>query len=155
VASTKLKEIAPEFGPLPAEPGTYALVLSCSVRRRIRIGQLGTMQLQLGYYIYVGSALGPGGLRARIARHLRRYKRTHWHIDYLRAHARLDEVWYWCGASRREHHLARALEKTPGVSVPLPGFGASDCSCASHLHFFRRRPLPRRLGMRWHAAAFR
>jgi Uri superfamily endonuclease len=140
---------------IPAEPGTYALVLSSSVQRRIRIGQLGTMQLQPGYYIYVGSALGPGGLRARIARHLRLHKRTHWHIDYLRARARVDEVWYWCGVSCREHQLARALETAPGASVPLPGFGASDCGCTSHLYFFKRRPRPRRLGMGRHTVAFR
>ena len=51
------------------KPGTYALILSCASNARIQVGRLGTMQLQCGYYVYLGSALGPGGLRARIAHH--------------------------------------------------------------------------------------
>jgi Uri superfamily endonuclease len=27
------------------------------------------LQLQRGFYVYVGSALGPGGVRARVAHH--------------------------------------------------------------------------------------
>lgn len=50
-------------------PGTYALVLSCTSNIPIQVGRLGTMQLQHGYYVYVASALGPGGLCARIAHH--------------------------------------------------------------------------------------
>ena len=42
------------------KPGTYALILSCASNARIQIGRLGTMQLQRGYYVYLGSALGPG-----------------------------------------------------------------------------------------------
>ena len=54
---------------LEPKPGTYALILSCSTDFGIQIGRLGTMRLQPGYYVYLGSALGPGGLRARIAHH--------------------------------------------------------------------------------------
>jgi Uri superfamily endonuclease len=42
------------------KPGTYALILSCTSNARIKIGLLGAMQLQRGYYVYLGSALGPG-----------------------------------------------------------------------------------------------
>jgi len=52
---------------LEPKPGTYALILSCASNARIQVGRLGTMRLQRGYYVYLGSALGPGGLRARIA----------------------------------------------------------------------------------------
>jgi Uri superfamily endonuclease len=54
---------------LEPKPGTYALILSCSTNIRVQIGRLGTMLLQPGYYVYLGSALGSGGLRARIAHH--------------------------------------------------------------------------------------
>jgi Uri superfamily endonuclease len=27
-----------------------------------------------------------------------------------------------------------------GASVPIAGFGSSDCRCKTHLFFFRRRP---------------
>jgi Uri superfamily endonuclease len=125
---------------LPPRSGTYALVLCCRVRRRMRVGHLGMMELQPGFYVYVGSALGPGGLRARIAHHVRGARRPRWHIDYLRAHALLDQIWYCCDLSRREHQWARALEAARDGAVPLPGFGASDCHCRSHLYFFERRP---------------
>jgi len=42
------------------------------------------LDLLPGYYIYIGSAFGPGGVRARMLRHLRADKPKHWHIDYLR-----------------------------------------------------------------------
>ena len=54
-----------------AEPGTYALLLRLDKQERITVGKLGTFDFPVGYYLYVGSALGPGGLRARLARHRR------------------------------------------------------------------------------------
>ena len=50
-------------------PGTYVLVLRCSSNRTIRVGCLGSIRLRPGYYLYVGSGFGPGGLRARIDHH--------------------------------------------------------------------------------------
>jgi Uri superfamily endonuclease len=120
--------------------GTYALILSCATNARIQIGRLGTMQLQRGYYVYLGSALGPGGLRARIAHHQELSTRPHWHIDYLRAHTRLHSVWLNYDGRRREHEWAGAMQKLNGATIPLPGFGASDCTCPSHLYFFKRCP---------------
>jgi Uri superfamily endonuclease len=122
------------------KPGTYALVLSCTSNARIRVGRLGTMQLQCGYYVYVGSALGPGGLRARIAHHQEISTRPHWHIDYLRAHTRVHSVWLNYDGTRHEHEWARAVQKVEGARIPLPGFGASDCGCPSHLYCFKRCP---------------
>jgi Uri superfamily endonuclease len=122
------------------KPGTYALVLSCRTNARIQVGRLGTMQLQRGYYVYLGSALGPGGLRARIAHHQKLAARPHWHIDYLRAHTRLHSVWLSYGGIRHEHEWARAMLKVKDATIPLPGYGASDCRCPSHLYFFKCCP---------------
>ena len=120
--------------------GTYALILACVRNSRIQIGRLGRMQLQCGYYVYLGSALGPGGLRARIAHHQKLTSRPHWHIDYLRAHTRLHSVWLRYDGRRREHEWARAMQKVKDAKITFPGFGASDCSCPSHLYFFKDRP---------------
>lgn len=125
------------------DPGTYALILSSWKRTVIKIGRLGRMRLERGFYLYVGSALGPGGLHARIAHHARHSKRPHWHIDYLRCHTRLDQIWCCRGTARREHVWARAIQELQGASIPLPGFGSSDCDCASHLYFFDRPPSRR------------
>ena len=68
------------------------------------------MRLQPGYYVYLGSALGPGGLRARIAHHQKPSLRPHWHIDYLRAHTRIHGIWFSYDARRREHQWARVVQ---------------------------------------------
>jgi len=122
------------------KPGTYALILSCTSNARIQIGRLGTMKLQRGYYVYLGSALGSGGLRARIAHHQKLSPRPHWHIDYLRAHTCFHGVWFTYDAKRREHQWVRVVQVMSGAKIPLLGFGASDCDCRSHLYFFKRCP---------------
>ena len=114
---------------LPSLPGTYVLVLRFSKRLEIVAGKLGVLAVQPGFYVYVGSALGPGGLAARVGRHCRREKTRRWHDDYLRAEANLEEVWYAAGKSHRECQWASAFRTLPGASVPLTGFGASDCGC--------------------------
>ena len=125
---------------LEPKPGTYALILSCSTDFGIQIGRLGTMRLQPGYYVYLGSALGLGGLRARIAHHQKPSLRPHWHIDYLRAHTQIHCIWFSYDARRREHQWARVVQTMSGAKIPLRGFGASDCDCRSHLYFFKRCP---------------
>ena len=122
------------------KPGTYALILSCASNARIQIGRLGTMQLQRGYYVYLGSALGPGGLRARIAHHQKLSTQPHWHIDYLRAQTQIHCVWFSYDPRRREHQWARVMLTVSGAKIPLLGFGASDCDCRSHLYFFKCCP---------------
>jgi Uri superfamily endonuclease len=122
------------------KPGTYALILSCGTNAPIQIGRLGTMQLQRGYYIYLGSALRPGGLRARIAHHQRLSTRPHWHTDYLRAHTWFPSVWLSYDGKRNEHEWARAMQTVKDATIRFPGFGASDCSCLSHLYFFKCCP---------------
>jgi Uri superfamily endonuclease len=121
-------------------PGTYALVFRAKRKKRLIIGKLGILKLQPGYYVYVGSAFGPGGLKARIGHHRKSSGRRHWHVDYLSEHLAPDEVWYTNDPTHREHHWSEVLSHTAGASIPLPGFGSSDCRCISHLYFFSSRP---------------
>ena len=123
-----------------ALPGTYALILQADHRRVVRIGRLGQLAVEPGCYVYVGSALGPGGVRARVGHHTRLATRPHWHIDYLRRAAALRHVWYSYDSVRREHAWADIFAHMRGASIPLPGFGASDCACLTHLYFFSRQP---------------
>ncbi len=128
---------------LPPEPGSYALVLNCPRTCAVTVGRLGRCRFPGGYYVYVGSALGPGGLRARILHHLVVVPKPWWHLDYLRAHMIVVEVWYRISRMRREDRWASVLQKAADGS--LAGFGASDCRCPSHLFYFVRRPSLRRL----------
>lgn len=115
------------------DPGTYVLVLELREEESLEIGGLGEHRFRPGRYLYVGSAFGPGGVAGRLRHHVRRTSRPHWHIDYLRARARLSEVWFRHDVAPREHDWAAALGGVPGASEPVEGFGASDCGCSSHL----------------------
>jgi Uri superfamily endonuclease len=128
---------------IPSDPGTYALVLACSKTGALRIGKLGTLVLQPGFCLYVGSAFGPGGLAARIRHHTQIAARPHWHVDYLRAACDLIEVWYTTATKRQEHSWAMALARLPGSEVPMQGFGSSDCRCEAHLFWFQKPPSDR------------
>jgi Uri superfamily endonuclease len=129
-----------EHACLPSLPGTYVLVLATSAYREVAIGRLGVLAVQPGFYVYVGSAIGSGGLAARVSRHCRYEKRLRWHVDYLRCVSQIDEVWYATGKVHRECRWAKELCSLPGASVPLARFGASDCRCRSHLLFFTIQP---------------
>ena len=125
---------------MTALPGTYVLVLECQQLRTVRIGRLGGLELQRGFYVYVGSAFGPGGLAARIQHHRQVASRPHWHIDYLRPACDLVAVWFTAHSARQEHAWAKAVARLPGAGVPLPGFGSSDCDCETHLVHFDGMP---------------
>lgn len=123
-----------------AEPGTYILLMRAPADREVRIGELGVLTLSDGWLTYVGSALGPGGLRARVGRHLSGGGSLHWHVDYLLRDTSVAEVWWRRGKERCEEAWASALRGAPGASLPLRGFGASDCGCPGHLIGFPDRP---------------
>ena len=122
-----------------ANPGTYALVLQTDKSTAVQVGRWGILNTQPGYYIYVGSAFGPGGVQARVSRHCRGSKSKHWHIDYLREFASLLSVWYCHQRIHLEHRWAKALMNWEDTES-IKGFGCSDCSCKAHLFFARTEP---------------
>lgn len=116
--------------------GTYVLALCLGRRESITVGRLGEIEFPAGWYLYTGSALGPGGLRARLARHQRHKatgKRLHWHIDYLRERSSWGGAWICASERRLECTWAGLLRRLPGAEIVAWGFGASDCRCAAHL----------------------
>jgi len=123
-------------------PGTYALLIELKRPRYIVIGRRGRRYFPAGFYVYAGSALGPGGLAARLARHLRQAKAWHWHIDYLLSaqEAHVTRIWIHTGRRRLECKWASRFVQLPGAALPVPRFGASDCRCLSHLIWFAQRP---------------
>lgn len=127
-------------GTLEPRKGTYLLWLHLQAPRRLRIGRLAEHGFEAGFYAYVGSAMGPGGVRARLGRHLGGGRRPRWHIDYLRAVAEVDGAWFVYGEICYEHLWATVLRNIKGSNIPLPGFGSSDCPCNTHLFLFQRKP---------------
>lgn len=126
-------------------PGTYALVLHSESNDEIQVGRWGRLQMCPGYYIYIGSAFGPGGVAARVGRHLRRDKTKRWHIDYLRAYSTPSCVWCSYAPDRIEHSWAQALAARSDKEG-IAGFGCSDCSCPTHLFYAAEKPNLAALG---------
>ena len=122
-----------------SKSGTYALVMQSETSTSARIWRWGYLNVRPGYYIYVGSALGPGGVLARVSRHRRDLKSKHWHIDYLREFTLVVSVWYRYSPILLEHRWAEAVAKLSDTE-PVKGFGCSDCTCQSHLFFSVSEP---------------
>ena len=126
--------------------GTYVLILYLKRNRRIRVGRRRDSSHALflaGYYPYVGSAYGPGGLRSRINRHMIKDKKAVWHIDYLREEAIPVEVWVSGQGNRPEKTWADALIIMKG-SQPVDKFGnTDDRESRTHLCYFEKQPLIR------------
>ena len=118
------------------DTGAYVLLLRLAEMRTLRVGKLGRIDLQPGWYAYVGSAMQH--LSARIARHLRKRKRFHWHVDFLRDAALECRALPLRSSHRRECELAEALSSC--LEPVAPGFGCSDCRCRTHLFFSPTSP---------------
>jgi Uri superfamily endonuclease len=118
---------------LPALPGAYLLLFDLTAPLALGpVGRLGEVCLPPALYAYAGSAKGPGGLAARISRHIVAAKRTHWHIDRLTCKAAPQTVFVWLDGD--ECALVRRLESDARARIPVAGFGSSDCrACAAHL----------------------
>jgi len=106
------------------------------------IGRLGRCGFRKGYYVYCGSAMN--GLAARIARHQRRVKKLHWHVDHLLAlpASTLVAAIPYPSERREECRLNQSIQRRPGAVAPIRGFGSSDCvhGCPAHLTYFVRKP---------------
>lgn len=115
---------------LPALPGAY--LLACETTQPVRLPPRFGGVLPAGCYVYAGSARGPGGIRARGGRHLRRGKAVRWHIDWITECADTIRVLAVVGGD--ECALAQAVAAIAGATVPVAGFGSSDCRrCPAHL----------------------
>ncbi len=97
-----------------SDKGTYAVIFQCLSKARQQVGQLGVVSLREGYYVYVGSAFGPGGVKARVSHHYRHTINPNWHIDYLRRLLRPVGVWFTYDHRRLEHRWAKAFHKIVG-----------------------------------------
>lgn len=122
------------------QPGTYILRLFSSQTWTVDVGALGAQTITAGYYLYVGSAFGPGGVYSRGKRHLAPTKIRFWHIDYLTTELSIDEIWFSYQPSQMEHQWAACLSQMPGAEISIPGFGSSDCQCPAHLYFYPQEP---------------
>ena len=137
-ATTTSAALRPPECDATARACTYQLLISVPASTRVRVGRLGEIGFRPGVYVYTGSARR--GMESRIARHLSRAKRLRWHIDYLLAAPGV----YVVDVRQLVEPECRVCQRTGG-SIPVAGFGASDCraGCCSHLRYFGRTHRPR------------
>ena len=119
---------------LPIGKGGYLLLTKLPEEEKITVGRMGSQYFPRGYYLYAGSAMN--GLKRRIDRHLKKQKRLHWHIDYLLEKASIEEIICIETENKIECELAQRLGN---ILAWVPGFGASDCKCKSHLYFAKNK----------------
>ena len=120
--------------------GSYLLLMRLDQPLRIAVGCLGEINFAAGHYVYIGSAMQ--NLTARLARHGRRRKKLHWHVDYLRQHAAEVTPLPIRSSKRLECELAAAFGRL--MKPVVPGFGCSDCKCDTHLLWQHDTPLDSR-----------
>ncbi|HAT85811.1 MAG TPA: DUF123 domain-containing protein [Rhizobiales bacterium] len=114
----------------PDKSGSYLVWIY--LKHNTRLAKPTKCILSPGWYVYAGSANGPGGLRARLSRHLAKDKSRRWHIDQLTTKATHRYGWAWMNAC--ECALITHLQALPNFHHPVSGFGSSDCQqCQSHL----------------------
>jgi len=138
-----VKEPKMPISDIQQQSGTYILILEAThPTEEIRIGRFGKMKIEKGFYIYVGSAFGVGGLQSRIKRQLQIPRKKHWHIDYLRSATHLKEAWFSYDEQRRECEWATVFSQLADFYQPMKGFGSSDCkTCSSHLFYSNNAPI--------------
>lgn len=116
---------------LPSVRGAYVLLIETVAT--VSLVVRGTMaRLAPGTYLYCGSARGPGGIRARVGRHLKAGKTLRWHVDRLTEAGRITGV--IVAPDGDECDLFDGLRSRLRGAVPVAGFGSSDCRrCPAHL----------------------
>src|SRR5581483_5786349 len=81
LAVIRTRDHDPRTGPSPV-PGTYVVFFHLPrAVPGLRVGELGTFDFPAGYYAFLGSAFGAGGVRKRTERHLTRRSKMKWNID--------------------------------------------------------------------------
>jgi Uri superfamily endonuclease len=113
---------------IPAEPGAYLLLIELTKATDVRLANRRSASLLPGCYLYAGSAYGSGGLKARVARHMRRAKLQWWHIDQLTKNG-VPGAWIFPGCNECD-----LVAMNSALPVPIVGFGSTGCKrCRSHL----------------------
>jgi len=95
---------------IPALPGAYVLAINLPELVVVSICRKPSVSLAPGCYLYCGSAKGPGGLRARLARHMRHGKAIRWHVDNLTEAGTVLGAWTFSGGDvvrHGSHHSIR------------------------------------------------
>lgn len=118
----------------PDLKGTYILFMFLRDRIDVKIRDR-KVTINTGYYVYIGSAFGAGGLTSRLHRHLRKKKKRYWHIDQITTSEFCEIQSIGIIIDRKiECEVSEKISKIDFIES-INGFGNSDCnSCQSHFY---------------------
>jgi|TARA_B100001971_G_scaffold125675_1_gene115725 Uri superfamily endonuclease len=120
--------------------GVYSVLLQIPKDLTLKIGKLGSLSFLGGFYVYTGSAMGPGGISKRVSRHLKAKKKMFWHIDYVTDNPRIKVIAVFRAESKQklECKVNKSIVLSLSASI-ISGFGSTDCqeSCGGHLLFLK------------------
>jgi len=123
--------------------GTYVLFIEVAKDATLEIGSLGGIKFNKGFYIYIGSAFGPGGLVKRVERHFRNEKKLFWHIDYLLNSSSIEiaAVAWTVKQQKLECLISQEIDKLSDLVTTINHFGSSDCKCTGHLKMIKTKTI--------------
>ncbi|WP_455364539.1 GIY-YIG nuclease family protein [[Eubacterium] cellulosolvens] len=117
--------------------GTYIMLLRVLKDIDLKVGCLGSLHIPQGYYLYVGSAMGPWktAYESRVKRHYQKKKKRFWHIDHLTTHRDIAICFTELVIENRkiECEITVQLRKVFDGQILFKNFGSTDCRCGGHL----------------------
>jgi len=115
--------------------GAYILLIYNPKKQRIKIGKLGIILFDKGYYVYVGS--GMNSLEKRVNRHFSKNKKLKWHIDYFLMKSKPLKAVLIPSKKKIEDDVASIVKRFSFDEIK--NFGASDSKMNSHLFRIRNK----------------
>lgn len=127
---------------LTSDSGIYILELFCTKALKIMHPKFRDYEFSQGNYYYIGSA--QKNLKNRIARHLKKDKKLHWHIDYFTSENDVKITRVFILPNFTKEFECRVVFKMGNIfklQHKVLGFGNSDCNiCKSHF-LFSAKPI--------------
>ncbi len=115
--------------------GTYLLEIFAKKDFEINAKKFLGVKFSKGYYYYSGSA--QKNYSSRLERHLKPFKKIHWHIDHITTVPtnKITKIFLFENAPREtECKVVRDLINHFNLSEKFKGFGNGDCkTCGTHL----------------------
>jgi histidyl-tRNA synthetase len=108
----------------PSLSGTYAIVIELADTAAVTLSSRSPIVSPAGRYLYCGSAKGPGGLKARLSRHMRRGKLVRWHVDQLTDRGLVIGSWIFPGGDE-----CKLVQMCSHLPMPIAEFGSSCATC--------------------------
>ena len=104
--------------------GAYAIAIELADTVTVTLSSWAPIVLPAGRYLYCGSAKGPGGLKARLSRHMRRGKLVRWHVDQLTDRGLVIGSWIFPGGDE-----CKLVQMCSHLPMPIAEFGSSCATC--------------------------